>query len=299
MSAQDPRSPNCKPGRRRRGRANTHFGIGSLLFSFLNAQGIGPVFVFVVSSVRSFEEACGASVLRLDGAFCGVNIAINYLEVRQAPIPQQIRPRRFPVLAPNPKQRNAVVNFGALPQPSAALAAAPPLQPSEEPGVAIRHVPKLPRDHTGAMPVRVHVSAAVPQIDMPTESIDRLAAHAAESRTLDVSAFAIGRGWRSICGWQSMLAGVVELPRPAAGRSTPSCKCTRQPIGADRVGAPIRIDRKPRGRRHERAAECPRQNCRWKDAWQCPIETRKRPTISLCLLRLPFGHLRPPRVRSS
>jgi hypothetical protein len=145
------------------------------------------------------------------------------------------------------------------------------------------------------MPVRVHVSAAVPQIDMPTESIDRLAAHAAESRTLDVSAFAIGRGWRSICGWQSMLAGVVELPSPAAGRSAPSCKRTRQPIGADRVGAPIRIYRKSWGRRHERAAECPTQNCRWKDAWQCPSETRKRPTISLCLLRLPFGHLRLPR----
>jgi hypothetical protein len=112
MSAQDPRSPNCKPGRCRRGRANTHFGIG---VSFLNAEGIGPVSVFVVSSVRSFEEACGASILRFGGAFCGVNIAIYYLEVRQAPIAQQIRPRRFPVLVPNPKQRNAVVNFGALP----------------------------------------------------------------------------------------------------------------------------------------------------------------------------------------
>ena len=84
------------------------------------------------------------------------------------------------------------------------------------------------------MPVRLHVSAAIPQIDMPTEAIDRLAAHAAESWTLHVCAFAIGRGWRSICGWQSILAGVVELPSPAAGRSAPSCKGSRQPIGADR-----------------------------------------------------------------
>jgi hypothetical protein len=92
-----------------------------------------------------------------------------------------------------------------------------------------------------------------------------------------------------------MLAVIAELPSPASGRSAPSSKRTRQPIGADRVGAPIRIYRKPRGRRYERAAECPRQNCRWKDAWQCPIETRKRPTISLYLLRLPFRHLRPSR----
>ena len=115
-----------------------------------------------------------------------MNIAIDYLEVWQAPIGEQLRPRRSPVFAPDPKQWHAVINVGALPQPSAALAAPPPLQPPEEPGVAIRHVPKLPRDNTGAMPVRLHVSAAIPQIEMPTEAIDRLAA--AESWTLHASA---------------------------------------------------------------------------------------------------------------
>ena len=39
------------------------------------------------------------------------------------------------------------------------------------------------RDHAGAVPVRVHVSAAIPQIDIPTEAIDRLAAYAADSPT--------------------------------------------------------------------------------------------------------------------
>ena len=114
-----------------------------------------------------FKKACGASVSRLDGTFCRVNVTIDYLEVWQAPIGKQIRPRRFPVFAPHPKQRNAVVNFGTLPQPSAALTAAPRLQPPQEPGVVTRHVPKLPRDHTGAVPVRIHIGAAIPQIDMP------------------------------------------------------------------------------------------------------------------------------------
>jgi hypothetical protein len=68
-----------------------------------------------------------------------------------------------------------VVNFGVLPQPSAALTAAPRLQPPQEPGEVARRIPKLPRDHTGAVPVRVHIGAAIPQIDMPTEAIDRLA----------------------------------------------------------------------------------------------------------------------------
>ena len=36
------------------------------------------------------------------------------------------------------------------------------LQPPQEPGVAVRRVPKLPRDHTGAVPVCVHVSATIP-----------------------------------------------------------------------------------------------------------------------------------------
>src|SRR5262245_4228577 len=91
-----------------------------------------------------------------------------------------------------------------------------------------------------------------------------------------------------------MLAVIAELPSPAFGGSAPSSKRTRQSIGTDRMGAPIRIDREPWCRRHKRATKCPRQNRRWKNAWQCPIEAGERLTISFCLLRLPFGHLRPP-----
>ena len=66
-----------------------------------------------------------------------MNVAIDYLEVWQAPIGEQIRPRRFPVLTPHAKQRDAVVNFGALSKPSAALAAAPCLQPPQERGLEL------------------------------------------------------------------------------------------------------------------------------------------------------------------
>ena len=120
-----------------------------------------PLMTERTCSLRCHGGKCSASVSRLDGAFCGVNIAINYLEVRQAPIGEQLRPRRSPVFAPHPKQRHAMINFGALPQSSAALAAATRLQPPQEPGVAARRVPKLPRDHTGAVPGCVHVSATL------------------------------------------------------------------------------------------------------------------------------------------
>ena len=94
--------------------------------------------------------------------------------------------------------------------------------------------------------------------------------------------------------WQAIHArGYRRAAKSSRWATAPNSKRTRQPIGADRMGAPIRIYREPRRRRHERAAECPRQNRRWKDAWQCPIEARERPTISFSLFRLPFGNLRP------
>jgi hypothetical protein len=91
-----------------------------------------------------------------------------------------------------------------------------------------------------------------------------------------------------------MLAVIAELPTPVSGGSAPSSKRTRQPIGADWMGTPIRIYREPRRRRHERAAECPRQNRGRKNAWQCLIEAHERLTISFRLLRVPIGHLRSP-----
>jgi hypothetical protein len=165
------------------------------------------------------------------------------------------------------------------------------LQPPEEPGVAIRRIPKLPRDHAGTVPVRVHIRAAVPQIDVPTQAVDQLATHTAVSPTFCVCAFAIGCGWGSICDRQAILASAVELPGPTARCAAPNRKRTSQSISADGMGAPIRIYGKPRRRRHKRAGECPGQNRRWKNAWQCLVETRERLTISFGPLGLPFGHL--------
>ena len=204
------------------------------------------------------EIARGASAARLGRAFCGVDVAINQLKVRQAPIIKQFRPGSIPILVPHPKQWDAVVNLGALPEASAGFAAASRLQAAQKPGLTTWCIPKLPCDHTGAVPYRILIGPSVPQIDMPAEPINRLPTHAAESWTQRVVAFAIGRRWRPECGWQPDLGVIAEPPAPAARRPAPGSKRARQPIGAKRMGAPIGINREPRRRRHERTAERPR-----------------------------------------
>src|SRR6516164_508837 len=64
------------------------------------------------------------------------------------------------------------------------------------------------------VPVGILVSAAVPQIDMPAEAINGLAAHAAEAGTLREGVLSIWRGRRSECDRQTAFAIATELPLP-------------------------------------------------------------------------------------
>jgi hypothetical protein len=69
-----------------------------------------------------------------------------------------------------------VIDFDALPQPSAGFAASSRLQPPQQPGLATRRIPELPCDHARTVPDRILVGAGVPKIDMPAEAINRLPA---------------------------------------------------------------------------------------------------------------------------
>ena len=223
-----------------------------------------------------------------------MNVTIDYLEVWQAPIGEQIRPRRFPVFAPHPKQWHAVVNFGALPQPSAALAAAPHLHPPQEPGVVTRRVPEIAtRSHRRSAsshscwhryPTDRHANRSDRLVDRTRSRIPDPAYMRVRDRArvaLDMWQVIHARGCRRAAKSNLWALGSEEPAHAPADRR-----------GSD--GRANTIYREPRRRRHEGAAECPRQNRGWKDAWQCPIEAGERLTISFCLLRLPFGHLRPP-----
>ena len=134
------------------------------------------------------------------------------------------------MFAPEPKQRDAMINFGALPQPSAAFIAAPCLQAPQKSRVISRRIPESPCDQTCAVPDRILVGPCFPQIDMPAEAINRLPAHTAKARSQRIGAFPIRRGRRPECRWQPDLAVVAEPPAPAAGRFAAASERTRQAI---------------------------------------------------------------------
>jgi hypothetical protein len=100
------------------------------------------------------QRACGSSVPRLDGAFGNVDVAIDYLEVWQAPIGEQLRPRDVPVFLPYAKQGDPVIYFGVPPQPSACLETASPLKTTQKCCLAIRRIPELPGNNASTVPNR-------------------------------------------------------------------------------------------------------------------------------------------------
>src|SRR3982751_2915457 len=110
------------------------------------------------------------------------------------------------MLAPYPKQRYAMIDFAGFPQPRAGLGAAPLLQPPQQLGIIARRVPKPPRDHARRMPARVLVGAAMPQVFVPAEPVNRLPAHAAETWPARKRFLAVGRGRSAKADRQILLA---------------------------------------------------------------------------------------------
>jgi hypothetical protein len=100
-----------------------------------------------------------------------MDVAVDHLKVRQSPKVDQSRPRRVSVFAPDPEQRDAMVNFGIPPQPPAALSAPPTLETPQKSNLATRRIPELPSDHTSTVPDRILVGTAAPQVNVPAEAI--------------------------------------------------------------------------------------------------------------------------------
>src|SRR3954469_2133099 len=76
-----------------------------------------------------------------------------------------------------------MVDFSGLPKPEATLGATVTLDAFQNPVIIAGGRPEVPRHHAGGMPRSVKVRSALPQVEMPTETIDRLAAHAASARS--------------------------------------------------------------------------------------------------------------------
>src|SRR5262249_22954053 len=145
---------------------------------------------------------------------------------------EQSRPGRVPVLAPDLEQRDAMVNFGASPQPSAALSAAPTLEAPQKCDLVTWRIPELPCDHASTMPDRVFVGTAAPQVNLPAEAINGSTEDGAKSRAHCVRAFTVWRGRRAERKGQAARA-VAQPPTPVLGRLAASRECSRQAIGSD------------------------------------------------------------------
>src|SRR3954469_16348186 len=83
------------------------------------------------------------------------------------------------MFAPDSKQRHAMVDFSGLPKPYATLRATVALDAFQNSVMIAWCRPEVPRHHAGGMPRSIKVRAALPQVEMPTETVDGLAAHAA------------------------------------------------------------------------------------------------------------------------
>src|SRR5580704_3720317 len=130
---------------------------------------------------------------------------------------------------------------------------------------------------------------------MPAKTEDRLPAYAAKTGAAGVFGFAIRRRRYAECRRQSALAMAAQAPGPSVGRAALARERPRQPIGAQRMRAPIGVDREPRRWRHERAAERAPQYASGKNLRQGALKTRDRLAISFRFQVLPFGH-RVPRI---
>jgi hypothetical protein len=86
-----------------------------------------------------------------------VDVAIDYLEIWQAPVGEQLRPLDVPVFLPYAKQGEPVIYFGVPPQPSACLETASPLKTTQKRCLAIRCIPELAGNNASTMPDRILV----------------------------------------------------------------------------------------------------------------------------------------------
>jgi hypothetical protein len=81
------------------------------------------------------------AIARLLGALLHVSGSIDDLQVRDAPVAQQCRPRSFAVISPDFEQGNAVIDLGILDQPFAGCEAAALLKNLQVPDMTARHNP--------------------------------------------------------------------------------------------------------------------------------------------------------------
>src|SRR5215208_2369856 len=172
---------------------------------------------------------------RLRGAFLGMGGTVDDLEVRRAPEAEEVGPGQVAVLARNLEERDAVVDLGAAQEPPSGRAATTSLQALQEAGLIARRVPELPGRDTGRVPLPAARAAGARNVAMPAEPEHRLSADAAGTRPLGEARVAIRRRRRP--------EALVLTPAPTRRRAAAAGERSGEAVGAQRVGAPVELDR--------------------------------------------------------
>lgn len=152
-----------------------------------------------------------------------MDVAIDYLEIWQAPVGEQLRPLDVPVFLPYAKQGDPVIYFGVPPQPSACLETASSLKTTQERCLAIRCIPELPGNNASTVPNCFLIWPGTPRVRVPAEAINRLTADAAKTRTQVVNSLAVRSRRHSEGCCQTRFAIVTDAPGPADRSSSLGC----------------------------------------------------------------------------
>jgi hypothetical protein len=183
------------------------------------------------------------TIIDLDSALRAVRQTGHHLEVRDAPVAEEARPRLPPVVAPDAEQGHPVVHVGGGRQTLVRHGATKPLKPLERSRMDMGRRPQFPGDRTGLVPGRAAARAAVaPQVPVPAVPKDRLAAHAAEPMAARERRLTIRRGRPSEVGWQAVPPVHVQGPRPSSRRAAESSEGAGEAVGPDGMGTPVRFD---------------------------------------------------------
>src|SRR6516162_7126261 len=120
-----------------------------------------------------------------------------------------------------------------------------------------RRRPQVPGDHAGGVPNGIPVRATTPQVHMPAEPVDWLAADAAEAGPKRIMAFPVGRGRHPEAPHQPIRFLILRFapaaiwllvgkpPCPSRRRAALCRERAGEPVGPYWMRSPIGIDCKP------------------------------------------------------
>ena len=210
-----------------------------------------------------FGSPCPRPRPGLGAGFGEVGGAVHRLQVREAPIGQELGPGRVAVPAPHEVERHAVVHLAVARQAPARHGATPLLQTRQELRLVGGRGPDLPGRRTAGVPAGPAVGLAPsPQVAVPAEAVDRLAAQAAGAGPGPVGGLAEGRGRHPEAARPPVAVLHGEAPAPALRHGAARRQRPREPVGPQRMVAPVAFhgearlgrDQRPRLRVHQDGA---------------------------------------------